>query len=135
MEEQHTHNPLSQRIWPAVISIAGLPILAVALYSHFIAPDTEATNSSVNVAHLDPIIPKSSRTDKKIASVNDLTVKLAARLETSPDDPSGWLLLAQSYEHIQEFSKAQAAYAIAKQYGASDAELEKRLTPLSGAEK
>ncbi len=135
MKEQHAHKTMNQQIWPAVILITGLPILSVALYSHFIASGVEANKNSVNSVHLDSIIPETNHADKKIASVNDLTVKLATRLKASPDDPSGWLLLAQSYEHIQEFGKAQDAYAKAKQYGASDAELEKRLSSLPGTGK
>jgi cytochrome c-type biogenesis protein CcmH/NrfG len=108
-------------------------MLAVVTYSHFFASDTETHNTPIKRAHLDSIVPASNATDKKIASVSDLTTKLAERLETSPDDPSGWLLLARSYEHIQEQGKAREAYAKAMHYGASDAELEKRLAPISGA--
>ena len=45
-----------------------------------------------------------------------LTEHLAQRLQQSPDDPQGWLLLASSYGAMEEYDKAVTAYEQAERY-------------------
>lgn len=54
------------------------------------------------------------------APVSQLIKPLEDRLAQSPNDPSGWTLLAKSYEHLGEPSKAIAAYQSAIRYGNDD---------------
>jgi cytochrome c-type biogenesis protein CcmH len=49
--------------------------------------------------------------------------RLAARLETTPDDADGWALLARSYSTLERFPQAVAAYARAIKLRTDDAAL------------
>lgn len=62
-----------------------------------------------------------------MAPMDQLTERLAQRLQTTPDDANGWLLLARSYQHLGRQADAQAAYAQAQAHGAADAELAARI--------
>ena len=57
------------------------------------------------------------------ASIEDVTSRLAARLEREPNDAGGWVLLAQSYEYLgrkEDAAKARArATALGAQPGAA----------------
>jgi len=59
--------------------------------------------------------------------VASLVDGLHARLQQEPDDAGGWLLLAQSYEHLGRHAEAVAAYARAQALGKSSVDLEARL--------
>ncbi len=50
------------------------------------------------------------------SDIVQLTEQLAQRLEQSPDDPQGWLLLATSYTALEEHDKAVTAYQQAERY-------------------
>ena len=51
----------------------------------------------------------------------ELTEQLAQRLEQSPDNPQGWLLLASSYTALEEHDKAVTAYQQAERYAELEA--------------
>ena len=63
----------------------------------------------------------------KAASVGMLVGGLEARLEASPEDAKGWILLARSYEHLGEHDKAWNAYTRARDLGMTDTSLELKL--------
>ena len=63
----------------------------------------------------------------KAASVGTLIGGLEARLESSPQDGKGWILLARSYDHLGEYDKAWHAYARARDLGMTDTSLELKL--------
>tara|TARA_R110002096_G_scaffold161007_4_gene327398 strand:- start:2288 stop:3280 length:993 start_codon:yes stop_codon:yes gene_type:complete len=42
--------------------------------------------------------------------VNEMVASLAARLEENPDDLNGWIMLGRSYQTLQQFDTAIAAY-------------------------
>jgi cytochrome c-type biogenesis protein CcmH/NrfG len=63
----------------------------------------------------------------KAASVSILVGGLEARLEASPEDAKGWILLARSYDHLGEHDKAWNAYARARDLGTTDTSLELKL--------
>lgn len=63
----------------------------------------------------------------KAASVGMLIGGLEARLEASPDDAKGWILLARSYDHLGEHDKAWTAYSRARDLGMTDTSLELKL--------
>jgi hypothetical protein len=62
------------------------------------------------------------RRGKPLASVGDLVAGLRARLEQEPDDASGWLLLARSYDHLGRHQEAMIAYQRARMLGRGDAD-------------
>jgi cytochrome c-type biogenesis protein CcmH len=55
--------------------------------------------------------------------VEQMVGRLAARLETTPDDADGWALLARSYSTLERFPQAVAAYARAIKLRTDDAAL------------
>ena len=55
------------------------------------------------------------------SDIVQLTEQLAQRLEQSPDDPPGWLLLASSYTALEEHDKAVTAYQQAERYAELEA--------------
>jgi cytochrome c-type biogenesis protein CcmH len=55
--------------------------------------------------------------------VEQMIGRLAARLETTPDDADGWALLARSYYALERFPQAIAAYARATKLRNDDANL------------
>lgn len=64
---------------------------------------------------------------EKLASVDQLLASLEDRLEKNPDDGKGWLLLAQSYDHLDRRDDSIAAYRRAAKLGAENAELAARI--------
>lgn len=44
------------------------------------------------------------------AQIEGMVVRLAQRLQTQPDDAAGWRMLAKSYETLERFPQAVAAY-------------------------
>ncbi|WNO11446.1 hypothetical protein [Teredinibacter sp. KSP-S5-2] len=52
-----------------------------------------------------------------IGSVDSLTQGLRQRLESNPDDLEGWILLAKSYNYMQQWDEAKFAYEKAKELG------------------
>ena len=49
--------------------------------------------------------------DKMLPDVNTMIDRLAARLETAPDDLKGWRMLGWSYFHTARYSQAATAFA------------------------
>ena len=64
---------------------------------------------------------------EKLASVDQLLAGLEDRLEKNPDDGKGWLLLAQSYDHMGRKDDSIAAYRRAANLGTENAELAARI--------
>jgi cytochrome c-type biogenesis protein CcmH len=61
--------------------------------------------------------------DKLLPDVNTMIERLAARLETTPDDVEGWRMLGWSYFHMEHYQQAATAYARAVALDPSSAEL------------
>jgi cytochrome c-type biogenesis protein CcmH len=61
------------------------------------------------------------------ASIASLTQDLSDSLQEQPDDASGWLLLARSYEHLGRRDEALVALNRARDLGKTDAEFEMTL--------
>ena len=73
-------------------------------------------------------IPSTATTKReKTVSVGDLIGGLERRLEESPNDGKGWLLLAKSHDHLGNTAAAWSSYARAKELGSSDDALEIKL--------
>ena len=73
---------------------------------------------------------QNSQSQNSIGSVSSLVDGLAQRMKQNPDDSKGWLLLAQSYQHLGRTAEAIAAYEKAAALGIRDEKLE-RLSGLS----
>ena len=60
---------------------------------------------------------------KLLPDVNAMIERLAARLETTPEDIKGWRMLGWSYFHTGRYEQAATAYARAVQLDPNSAEL------------
>ena len=60
---------------------------------------------------------------KPLPDVNTMIERLAARLQTTPDDIKGWRMLGWSYFHTGRYEEAAAAYARATELDPSSADL------------
>ena len=60
---------------------------------------------------------------KLLPDVNTMIERLAARLETTPDDIKGWRTLGWSYFHTGRYEQAATAYARAVELDPNSAEL------------
>jgi tetratricopeptide (TPR) repeat protein len=119
---------------PIAVTALLVPLTAIALYVLLGSPaaviaataqrqyDTQGTASAA-----------SDRPAPSQSSVASLVDGLRDRLENEPDDASGWLLLAQSYEHLGRRDEALAAYAHAQSLGKTDAKFEALLPGANAA--
>ncbi len=73
-----------------------LPVLAVALYALLGSPSA--------------ILPETERTQKATADMEQLTMRLAQKLEQNPDNPEGWAMLARSYKSFGRWDDAERAF-------------------------
>lgn len=103
-----------------------IPLAAFLLYDFVGAPHASAMDSASATV---PKLTTQSMTRPKVSAppVSELADKLARRLEGAPDDPEGWALLAQSYNHLGMNDKAQDAYERAVQLGYDGARLSEKI--------
>lgn len=82
--------------------IAGIPVLAIALY--WVLGNPQALNpESVAAAGADHTVTAEQ--------VERMVEKLAQRLQTEPGDAAGWSMLGRSYAALSRFPEASAAFA------------------------
>lgn len=100
-----------------------LPVLAVLLYLRIgnVASFSTSTTLTDNVAQSKaPNLGSSMRSQERI---EENVAVLAQRLEQNPDDAQGWIMLARSYNTLEKYSQAAAAYAKATTLKPGDADL------------
>jgi len=96
------HEPRSGR-WATLLIIPVLPLCAVLLYQQL--------GSVELIDRLQQVQTFQSQTvQQQAASIEDMIVNLAARLQQQPDDLEGWTMLARTYNILERYSKAEAAY-------------------------
>lgn len=120
----------------AKLSLLGIIVvfgMGVVLYGVIGNPELgniQATSSDTG-ANTRSVQP--SGQSNKVGSVTSLLSGLEARLAENPDDAKGWLLLAQSYDHLGHAADARSAYAKATALGMTDSDLEARFNESAGA--
>lgn len=57
------------------------------------------------------------------ADIDAMVARLAARMETNPDDMNGWVMLGRSYKMLGRYDEAVAAYGKAEAFIEQDPEL------------
>ena len=112
----------SRRIAAALLAIA-IPTFAALLYMVFGAPSATSPRVSTMTASAAMNALQSSPRKPRVKSVASMVDGLAERLEKSPDDGKGWLLLARSYKHLGRLDDARDAYAQAMALGERDPDL------------
>jgi cytochrome c-type biogenesis protein CcmH len=109
------HEPRSGR-WATLLIIPALPLCAVLLYQQL--------GSEELIDRLQQVQSFQSQTVKQqSASIEDMITKLSARLQQQPDDLEGWTMLARTYNILERYSKAEAAYENVLRLGGENAGL------------
>lgn len=89
-----------------------IPLGAALLY--YVLGSPQAVSPGATVANEHQVTPQ---------EVEAMVARLAARLETTPDDGKGWALLGRSYGVMQRYQEAARAYARAAALNKDDADL------------
>jgi len=99
----------------------GVPLVAVIFYLKVGQPaliDNPAPVGVPSAAATAPAPPERSQ-----AQIEANVAKLAQRLESNPNDPQGWTMLARSYNSMEKYGDAANAYAKATELNPKDADL------------
>jgi len=97
----------------------GLPLVAVIFYLNVGSPNSISEPPQVSSAPQQMGAPQ-ERTQEQIAANVD---KLATRLQSNPNDPQGWIMLARSYNSMEKWNEATGAYAKATEQNPNNADL------------
>ena len=100
------------RVAPIVVGVV-IPLAAILLYLHL-------GNLQGLVASRHPAADLSSITADQF---QDMTAKLAARLQQNPGDAEGWKMLGRAYRALERFGEANHAYGKAVELKPDDADL------------
>jgi cytochrome c-type biogenesis protein CcmH len=93
---------------PSGSAADGDTLARLTSYARSIGPDESATGAAAG---------------QMLPDVNTMIERLAARLETTPEDLEGWRMLGWSYFHTGLYRQAATAYAKAVALDPSSAEL------------
>jgi cytochrome c-type biogenesis protein CcmH len=123
----------------ALIAAAAVFVLVAGIgaTTSFLRAPPEATAPSQSTSHGDALAQLKDYTrsigaeqpahapaaGKMLPDVNTMIERLAARLETAPDDVKGWRMLGWSYFNTAHYEKAASAYAKAVALDPNSAEL------------
>ncbi len=105
---------------PAYALAIGIPVVALALYLQI---GTRGALSGVPIASAPPAAagPGSGQMSPQAIEAN--VAALAKRLEQSPEDTQGWIMLGRSYISLEKYGEASNAYAKAAALKPDDADL------------
>jgi len=84
----------------AIVIGAAIPVLAGLLYVKLGAPDAFSPLATT----------QQDQHQLSGAQIDEMTTKLAARLEKEPDNVDGWVMLARTYYSQRKFQEAAGAY-------------------------
>jgi cytochrome c-type biogenesis protein CcmH len=111
--------PISARNTAYLLGI-GLPLVAIVFYMSIGEPDRITNPAPVGAPPPVASAPPGERTQEQIEAN---VAKLAQRLQSNPNDPQGWTMLARSYSSMEKYSEAANAYAKATELNSKDADL------------
>lgn len=83
--------------WAGVAIAILLPLAGIALYAQLGSPAA--------------VLPAEVQTQRAANDMEQLTAKLAKRLEENPNNPEGWVMLARSYKSLARWDDAERAFA------------------------
>ena len=105
---------------PGLVGIAiALPVFAIGLYVFVGSPQAAGIDVQEHASKAAVAVPQK----KSVGSVASMIDGLSARLKDNPDDGKSWLLLARSYNHLQQIPNAIDAYQHAVALGEYNADL------------
>jgi cytochrome c-type biogenesis protein CcmH len=105
--------------WAAVILIAGIPLLAAALYNQL--GSRQIIPLLAQMQANPPPHPVSNGAGQ--LSVDEMVSRLAERMRSQPDDIKGWTMLARSYVVLKRYDEAVDAYRNILRLGGNSPEL------------
>ena len=86
-----------------------VPVLAVTLYLELGEPRSLA--GAPELAGMPAQHPATQGGDEALPDIQQMAEGLAARLEQDPDSLEGWVMLGRTYQVMERFDSAQAAFA------------------------
>jgi cytochrome c-type biogenesis protein CcmH len=98
----------------------GLPLVAIIFYLKVGEPDRITNPAPVGAP---PTAGSAAPPERSQAQIEANVAKLAQRLQSNPNDPQGWTMLARSYSSMEKYSEAANAYAKATELNPKDADL------------
>jgi cytochrome c-type biogenesis protein CcmH len=111
--------PISARNTAYLLGL-GLPLVAIIFYLKVGEPDRITHPAPVGAP---PSMSAEAPPERSQAQIEANVAKLAERLESNPNDPQGWAMLARSYSSMEKYSEAANAYAKATELNPKDADL------------
>ncbi len=100
----------------AIVVLIAVPLTAFALYSNLGSPDiTSKPLASRNIAK--------EKSDLAGKDLGGLVEKLAARLQQSPDNLDGWILLARTLSRMGRYEEAANTYLQSTRLAGDDADI------------
>lgn len=111
--------PLSGRSTAYLLGI-GLPLIAIVFYLRVGEPNLIANPAPVGAP---PRAESAAPPERSQEQIEANVAKLAERLQSNPNDPQGWTMLARSYSSMEKYSEAANAYAKATELNPKDADL------------
>ena len=100
--------------WATLLIIPLLPLCAVLLYQQLGSIELIERLQQVQTFQSQPV-------QQQAATIEDMVAGLAARLQQQPDDLEGWTMLARTYNILERYSKAEAAYENVLRLGGENA--------------
>jgi cytochrome c-type biogenesis protein CcmH len=101
-----TPKPEKSGRWASAVLIIAIPLTAVLLYQRIGTGHLTPVQQDINAAGDSSVTPSQD----SLPSVQELVTKLAERMESEPNNPEGWYLLARSYMSIDRYNDAANAY-------------------------
>ncbi len=104
--QEKSDKPQKLGRWASAVLIVAIPVTSVLMYkyvgsSRFI-PALQAERDSG--------MEGGSPSNTQVPSIEEMVAKLATKLETQPNDPQGWFMLARSYMAMNRYVEAAHAY-------------------------
>ena len=105
----------------SLMSVALAALITLGTYAVLGSPEAAFAVGSRPVTQ-DTVLPV--QLGSSSTSFVGLVQRLSDNLQDEPDDASGWLLLARSYEHLGRREEARVALDRARELGKTDAALD-----------
>jgi len=103
-----TPTPAQPKRWAGIYLITGLVFGSVGLYAVLGNPDAIDHTVAQPISSEPP--SQAPQAGVGQAQIEAMVARLAERLQTQPNDPQGWRMLAKSYETLGRFDQAVLAY-------------------------
>jgi len=115
-ETEQPSKPERSGRWITLLLIPAIPLCAVLLYQLMGSAELIDRPQPLRAAQQQPA-------SQPPGSIEEMTAKLAARLQQQPDDQKGWVMLARSYSIMKRYNEAENAYANVLRLGGENADL------------